>query len=88
MSLAPAVRKQVALRLLKSVDPAEAFDSAAESWLRTEAAVAYDKLRADPSRAIPAEAVRAHFQAKWAARYMTGRIDFTPERRSQVRGLV
>ena len=68
MSLPPDVRKHVALRLLESVDPDEAFDSAAESWLRTEAAAAYDALKADPSRTIPAEDVRAEFEAKWAAR--------------------
>jgi hypothetical protein len=68
MSLPPDVRKHVALRLLESVDPDEAFDLASESWLRTEAAAAYDALKADPSRAIPAEVVRAEFEAKWAAR--------------------
>ena len=68
MSLPPDVRKHVALRLFESVDPDEAFDLASESWLRTEAGAAYDALRADPSRAIPAEDVRAEFEAKWAAR--------------------
>lgn len=68
MSLPPDVRKHVALRLLESVDPQEAFDLASDSWLRTEAAAAYDALKADPSRAIPAEDVRAGFEAKWAAR--------------------
>lgn len=68
MSLPPDVRKHVALRLLESVDPDEAFEQAAESWLRTEAAAAYDALQADSSRAIPAEDVRARFEAKWAAR--------------------
>ena len=48
------VRKHVALRLLESVDLDEAFDLGSESWLCTEAA-AYDALKADPSRAIPAE---------------------------------
>jgi hypothetical protein len=68
MSLPPDVRKHVALRLLESVDPDEAFDLAAESWLRTEAGGAYDALKADPTRGIPAEDVRAEFEAKWAAR--------------------
>jgi hypothetical protein len=68
MSLPPDVRKHVALRLLESVDPDEAFGMASETWLRTEAAAAYDALKADPSRAIPAEDVRAEFEAKWAAR--------------------
>ncbi len=68
MSLPPDVRKHVALRLLESVDSDEAFDIASETWLRTEAAAAYDALKADPTRAIPAEDVRADFEAKWAAR--------------------
>ena len=68
MSLPPAVRKDVALKLLESVEPNEAFARATEEWLHTEAAAAYDALKADPSRAIPAETVRAGFEAKWAAR--------------------
>jgi hypothetical protein len=68
MSLPPDVRKQVALRLLESVDPDEAFDVVAESWLRAEAAASFDKLRADPSRAIPVDEVRDRLEAKWAAR--------------------
>lgn len=64
MSLSPEVRKDVALRLLESVEP----DEAAEAWLRSTAAEAHDALQADPSRAIPAEDVRTHFRAKWAAR--------------------
>lgn len=68
MSLPPDVRKHVALRLLESVDPAEAFELASKSWLRTEAAAAFDALKADPTRAVPSEAVRARFESKWAAR--------------------
>jgi Putative addiction module component len=68
MSLPPDVRKNVALRLLESVDPDEAFDVASESWLRAAAAASYDALKADPSRAIPAEDVRTGFEARWAAR--------------------
>jgi putative addiction module component len=68
MSLLSDARRRLAIRLLESVDPDEAFDAAAESWARTEAAAAYDALKADPSRAIPAEDVRARFEAKWAAR--------------------
>lgn len=68
MSLPPDVRKHVALRLLESVDPDEAFEMASESWLRTEAAASYDAMKADPSRVSPAEDVRARFEAKWAAR--------------------
>ena len=68
LALPPAVRKDLALRLLESVEPDDAFDAAAEDWLRTEAGAAYDALKADPSRGIPAEDVRARFEAKWAAR--------------------
>ena len=68
MSLPPDVRKHVALRLLESVDPDEAFDLASESWLRTEAAAAFDALKDDPSRAVPKEDVRARFESKWVAR--------------------
>jgi hypothetical protein len=68
MSLPPDVRRHVALRLLESVDPDEAFDAAAEGWLRIEAAASYDALKADPSRANPVEDVRARLEAKWAAR--------------------
>jgi hypothetical protein len=68
MTLPPDVRRHVALRLLESVDPDEAFETTADSWLRTDAAAAYDALKADPSRAIPIEDVRERFEAKWAAR--------------------
>lgn len=68
MSLPPDVRKHVALRLLESVDPQEAFDLASESWLRSDVAAAYDALKADPARATPADDVRAGFKAKWSTR--------------------
>ena len=68
MSLPPDVRKHEALRLLESVDPDEAFNLGSESWLRTEAATAYDAVKADPSRAIPVEDVPSRLDAKWAAR--------------------
>ncbi|MBC9225114.1 hypothetical protein GL325_02125 [Aeromicrobium sp. 636] len=51
MSLPADVRKHVALRLLETVDPDEAFHLASEAWLRTEAAAAYDRLKADPKTA-------------------------------------
>lgn len=68
MSLPVSVRKAVALRLLRSVESDDAFEADAEDWLRTAAAAAYDALKADPSRAIPVEDVRARFEAKWVAR--------------------
>lgn len=68
LALPPSVRRQVALRLLESVEPEENVDDEAETWLHTEVAAAHDALRADPSRAIPDETVRAQFEAKWTAR--------------------
>jgi hypothetical protein len=67
LSLPPSVRKEVALRLLESIESDEAFESAAEDWLRSDVAAASDALKADPARAIPADDVRARFEAKWAA---------------------
>ncbi|WP_114204315.1 hypothetical protein [Janibacter anophelis] len=67
MSLPPGVRRDVALRLLESLDP-EDCATAAETWLETEVVAAYDALEADPTRAIPADAARAHFTRRWAAR--------------------
>jgi Arc/MetJ-type ribon-helix-helix transcriptional regulator len=40
-----------------------ARDEAIEHWLRTEVAAAYDELRADPSRAINSDEMRAHFRS-------------------------
>lgn len=37
-----------------------AREEAVETWLRTEAAAAYDELRADPSTAITSEDMRTH----------------------------
>lgn len=48
------------------------FEESSKAWLRNEAVAAYDALNADPSRAIPAEDVRAELEAKWAA--LEGRI--------------
>lgn len=67
MSVPPSLRRQVAPRLFKSVEPDEA-EAAAEIWLHTEAAGAYDALKSDPSRVIPAENLRARFEVKWVAR--------------------
>ncbi len=38
----------------------QARDKALETWLHTEAAAAYDKLKADPSRALSIDQVRQH----------------------------
>jgi putative addiction module CopG family antidote len=37
-----------------------AREEAIETWLRAEVAAAYDELRADPSRAINSDEMRAH----------------------------
>lgn len=38
-------------------------EDAVERWLRTEVVAAYDELRADPSKAISSEDMRAHLTA-------------------------
>lgn len=38
-------------------------EEAVERWLRTEVVAAYDELRADPSKAISSEDMRAHLAA-------------------------
>lgn len=41
-----------------------ARDRAVENWLRDQVGPAYDALKADPSRAIPIDAVRAKLAAE------------------------
>ena len=43
-----------------------ARDRAVDSWLRDQVGPAYDALKADPSRALTAEQVRAQLAAKHA----------------------
>ena len=43
-------------------------DEAVERWLRDEVAPVYDKMKADPSRGIPAEQVFAELKARRAER--------------------
>jgi antitoxin ParD1/3/4 len=43
-----------------------AQEEAVEAWLRNDVAAAYDELRADPSRAISAEQMRAHVARRHA----------------------
>lgn len=81
------MRKHVALRLLESVDADEAFDLTSESWLRTEAAASYGALKADPSRAIPAEDVRTRLPGQVARPFVTGRVSYTPKALQQLNGL-
>lgn len=67
MALPPDVRKDVAMRLLRSVVAGDDLEGTAEDWLHT-AAAAYDALKADPSRAVSAAEVRGRLEDKWAAR--------------------
>lgn len=41
-----------------------ARDKALENWLHTEGVAAYDKLKADPSRALSVDQVRQHLVEK------------------------
>ena len=47
-------------------------DSAVERWLHDEVALAYDALRADPARAVPAEDVFAALRRRHADRLEPG----------------
>ncbi|MQW59375.1 type II toxin-antitoxin system ParD family antitoxin [Sinorhizobium meliloti] len=42
----------------------QARDKALESWLRTEGVAAYDKLKANPSRALSVDQVHQHLASK------------------------
>lgn len=42
----------------------QARDKAFEEWLRTEGVAAYDKLKADPTRALSLDKVRQHLANK------------------------
>lgn len=42
----------------------QARDKALESWLRTEGVAAYDRLKADPDRALGVNQVRRHLADK------------------------
>lgn len=42
----------------------QARDQALESWLRTEGVAAYDRLKADPSRALSVSQVRRNLASK------------------------
>ena len=47
-------------------------DAAVERWLRTEVVAAYDAMKADPSKAIPADRVMDCLRARAAARREDG----------------
>lgn len=49
-------------------DDEDLDDEVIDGWLRSEVVAAYDALKADPSRATPAEDVRAEVEAKWNGR--------------------
>ena len=46
----------------------QAREDAVEHWLRTEVVDIYDKMKANPERAIPIEEVQAHLIARRKAR--------------------
>lgn len=85
MSLPPAVRKDVALKLLESVEPDEAFGRGSEEWLHTEAASAYDALKANPG-GLGRDCARL-FRDQVGRPFMTGRINYTPEAEQQLNEL-
>ncbi len=43
-------------------------DRALEKWIRDEVVPAYDAFKADPSRGIPIDDVKASLEAHWAAK--------------------
>ncbi len=49
-----------------------AREEAIETWLRTDVAAAYDELRADPSRAISSDEMRAHLAEVYRQRLIEG----------------
>ena len=63
VSLPPAARRLLAIRLLESVQGESTPDQELDSWLRSEVASAYDALLADPDRAISNADVSAEFEA-------------------------
>jgi antitoxin ParD1/3/4 len=47
-------------------------DRALEEWLHGEVAAAYDAMKAEPSRAVPAEKVRASMEALYKSSLKVG----------------
>lgn len=62
-----SIRRSTFARRLPNMQPGdEDLDAeVVDGWLRSEVVAGYDALKADPSRAIPVEDVRAEFEAKW-----------------------
>ena len=54
--------------ILAGLHEPEAGDEAFEHWLRTEAVATYDAMKADPSRALSVDQVRAALRAHLDAR--------------------
>ncbi|MDR2984253.1 MAG: addiction module protein [Nocardiopsaceae bacterium] len=67
MSLPPSVRKDVALRLLESLEVADDQESVDEAWT-SELATRIDDIRSGKVNAIPGEQVFADIAARRAAR--------------------
>ncbi len=51
----------------------QARDQAVERWLREEVAPAYEAMKADPSRGIPADQMRAALTEKQAVAFQGGK---------------
>lgn len=86
MSLPPDVRKYMALRLLESVDPDEAFDMASKSSLRRSRC----RLRRTQGRPLPRDACRGcarPLRGQVGCPFMTGRINYTPVAQQQLNEL-
>ena len=48
-------------------------DAIMERWLREEVATAFDAMKADPTRAVPAKKVFAELRARHTAKFKDGR---------------
>jgi hypothetical protein len=64
-----------------------ARDRAVESWLHNQVGPAYDALKADPSRAVTVDQVRARLAVEHAKGTMIYRVIFTPEAEKQLAAL-
>jgi predicted DNA-binding protein len=66
-SKAALVEEAIAAQL-ESLEKAELEKASLEDWLRTDGVAAYDRLKADPDRALALETVRERLAARREAR--------------------
>lgn len=66
-SKAALVEEAIAAQL-ETLEKAELEKASLEDWLRTDGVAAYDRLKADPDRALALETVREHLAARREAR--------------------